>query len=109
MLHRCCDGATATAQLPEIAYQGKVVWNTGSSSGLGKEMGMQLGHMGAKLILSAHTVHALEHVAAYIKAKGNKDVFVLPADMLCIKSLPAVAAKVVSVYGGIDLFVNNAG
>jgi short-subunit dehydrogenase len=33
----------------------------------------------------------------------------LPADMSCIKSLPAVAAKPVSVYGGIDVFVNNAG
>ena len=109
MLRRCCDGATAAAKLPEGAYQGKVVWITGASSGLGKEMSMQLGRMGAKLILTARTVDALEHVAAYINARGNKDVFVLPADMSCIESLPAVAAKAVAVYGSIDVFVNNAG
>ena len=65
--------------------------------------------MGAKLILTARTVDALEHVAECIKAQDNKDVFVLPADMPCIESLPAVAAKAVTVYGGIDVFVNNAG
>ena len=65
--------------------------------------------MGAKLILTARTVDALEHVAECIKARDNKDVFVLPADMPCIESLPAVAAKAVAVYGGIDVFVNNAG
>jgi short-subunit dehydrogenase len=65
--------------------------------------------MGAKLILTARTVDALEHVAECIKAQDNKDVFVLPANMPCIESLPAVAAKAVAVYGSIDVFVNNAG
>lgn len=109
MVRRCCDNVTAAAKLPEGAYKGKMVWITGASSGLGKEMSMQLGRMGAKLILTARTVDALEQIAANIKAAGNKDVLVLPADMSCIESLPAVAAKAVAIYGGVDVFVNNAG
>jgi short-subunit dehydrogenase len=69
---------------------------------------MQPGCMGVKLILTACTVDALEHVAECIIAWGNKNVFVLQADMSCIESLPAVTAKVVAVYGGIGVFANNA-
>ena len=58
MVRRCCDNVTAAAKLPEGAYKGKMVWITGASSGLGKEMSMQLGRMGAKLILTARTVDA---------------------------------------------------
>jgi short-subunit dehydrogenase len=70
---------------------------------------MQLDCMGGKLVLTARTFDALEHIATYIKARGNKDVFVLPADMPCIELLPAVAAKAVTVYVGIHVIVNNAG
>ena len=107
MLRCYCDGGTAAARLPGGAYQGKVVWITGASTSLGRELSMQLGCMGAKLILTACTVDALEHVAECIKAWGNKNVFVLQADMSCIESLPAVAANAVAVYGGIDVFANN--
>jgi NADP-dependent 3-hydroxy acid dehydrogenase YdfG len=70
MLCRCCFGATATAQLLEGAYQGKVIWIRVASSSLSKELSMQLGCMGAKLILMARTVDALEHVTEYINAPG---------------------------------------
>jgi short-subunit dehydrogenase len=109
MLCRCCDGVTASARLPGGAYQGKVVWIMGALSSLGRELSMQLGCMGAKLILTARTVDALEHVAECIKARNNKDVFVLPADMSRIESLPSDGAKAVADYGGIGVFVNNAG
>lgn len=109
MVRRCCDADTAAAKLPRGAYRHRIVWITGASSGIGKELSMQLGSMGAKLILTARNVEALEQIAADIKALGNDSVSVLPADMSNIASLPSIAEKALALYGGIDVFVNNAG
>jgi hypothetical protein len=44
-----CDSATSGATMPKDAYSGQVVWVTGASSGIGKEMAIQLGRQGAKV------------------------------------------------------------
>jgi short chain dehydrogenase len=44
------------------ALRGKVVWITGSSSGIGKHLAITLGKQGVKLVLSARNVSELEKV-----------------------------------------------
>ena len=47
-----------TPSLPRTAFEGNVVWITGASSGIGKEIAMYLAARGAKLILSARNKEA---------------------------------------------------
>ena len=41
-------------------YQGKVVWITGASSGIGKALAIQLDSLGAKLVLSSRNLENAE-------------------------------------------------
>lgn len=47
---------------PESTLRGKVVWITGASSGIGEELAYQLASLGARLIISARRVGALQKV-----------------------------------------------
>lgn len=87
------------------AYDGKVVWITGASSGIGEALARDLGALGAKLILSGRNEAALDAVAA---ACGGPSL-VLPFDTTAFADLPAIAAKALAWQGGIDMLVNNAG
>ena len=110
-LKRSCDSDTARAVLTPQAYAGKVIWITGASSGIGKEMALQVGPLGAKLILTARSVAAMEEVKAQITAAGAspQDVAILPADLASLDELPALAETAIGLFGGVDVFVNNAG
>ncbi|KAL1511181.1 hypothetical protein AB1Y20_005996 [Prymnesium parvum] len=106
-----CDTTTACAKLAPGAYSGKVVWITGASSGIGREMARQLGALGAKLILTAREAEALEKTKALVVAAGASanDVVVLPGDMEKLHALPALSLSAIALFGGVDVLVNNAG
>lgn len=110
-LRSSCDTETLRAKMPASAYRDKVVWVTGASSGIGKELACQLGKHGAKLILTARSAKALEETKAEIVSAGAppQDVVVLTADMEQLAHLPSVTAKAIEAHGGIDVLVNNAG
>eukprot|EP00310_Coccolithus_braarudii_P019133 CAMPEP_0183340702 /NCGR_PEP_ID=MMETSP0164_2-20130417/7161_1 /TAXON_ID=221442 /ORGANISM="Coccolithus pelagicus ssp braarudi, Strain PLY182g" /LENGTH=353 /DNA_ID=CAMNT_0025510877 /DNA_START=10 /DNA_END=1071 /DNA_ORIENTATION=+ len=110
-LHNECDGPTARARLPLGAYNGKCVWITGASSGLGKEFALQLGKLGAKLVLSARREGALADVRAAIIEQGAPatSIVVLPCDLSDLGALPAAAEHAIQAFGGIDVLINNAG
>ena len=109
MLLNHCDGDTRAAVLNPSAYKGKTVWITGASSGLGKELAMQVGQLGAKVILSARGVEAMEAVKAELVAAGFHDVAILPVDLSNLDVLPEVAQRAIACFGGVDVFINNAG
>ena len=97
-----CDTVTARATLPAGAFSGKVVWITGASSGLGREMARQLGKLGAVLILSARSTEGLEETKGEVIAAGARpeDVTVLPLDMEKLSEIPDAAARALEYYGG---------
>jgi dehydrogenase/reductase SDR family member 7B len=89
------------------AFQGKVVWITGASSGIGRSLALAFADSGARLILSARRREALEEVRR--SCPESAEILVLPLDL---EDLPALAAHVAAVldrFGAVDIMVHNAG
>ncbi|RAJ05166.1 short-subunit dehydrogenase [Chitinophaga skermanii] len=89
-------------------YKGKVVWITGASSGIGKELALQLAHTQAKLILTGRNELALatlqEQCLAYTPSCA-----ILPADLAQPELLEPLAQQAIKTFGHIDVLINNAG
>ena len=76
-----CDLASrALGDAPRSAYRGKTVWITGASQGLGEELALHLGSMGAKLILSSRREETLRRVCEAATAAGAEDARALTLD-----------------------------
>ena len=82
---------------------------TGSSSGIGRAIAVELARAGADVVIHcARSVERGKEVAADVAGMGRRSEF-LAADM----SEPSAAARLVerawSLWGGLDVCVNNAG
>ena len=86
-----------------------VIWITGASSGIGEALAYSMAFKGAKLILSARRIEALENVKANCKKNGNSAVKILPLDVSDEDSLASSSVEAKSLFGGIDILINNAG
>jgi short-subunit dehydrogenase len=82
----------------------KVVWITGASSGIGKELSLQMAKAGAKVVLSARTKEKLEEVA-----KSCPNSLVLPLDLASPDNFEALTQQVIDHFGRIDVLINNGG
>ncbi|XP_039822447.1 dehydrogenase/reductase SDR family member 7-like isoform X2 [Panicum virgatum] len=91
---------------------GKVVWITGASRGIGEVLAMQFANLGAKLILSARNKDELERVKQNILSKNpDSRVEVLPMDLSAgEKSLKQVVHAAESLFSnaGVDYMIHNA-
>ena len=52
-------------------FNNKIVWITGASDGIGKEMAIQMAKEGAKIILTARSVDKLKAVKASLAGDGH--------------------------------------
>ncbi len=89
-----------------MRVEGKVAWVTGASSGIGAALASVLAARGARVVLSARRVDRLEQVRALC---GEGRSAVLPMDLADAASLPAKVREAASLFGRIDLLINNAG
>ncbi|TDE02535.1 SDR family oxidoreductase [Flavobacterium sandaracinum] len=88
------------------AINGKIVWITGASSGIGEALAYELAAKNCKLILSARNRDALETV----KSKcSNTEVIILPFDLVDFDNAKNHAEKAIAAFGKIDILVNNGG
>eukprot|EP00929_Paragymnodinium_shiwhaense_P037212 TRINITY_DN19869_c0_g1_i1.p1 TRINITY_DN19869_c0_g1~~TRINITY_DN19869_c0_g1_i1.p1 ORF type:complete len:311 (-),score=82.65 TRINITY_DN19869_c0_g1_i1:113-1045(-) len=99
-------------------FDGRVVWITGASGGLGEALALELcrNSRPAGLILSARRDKELERVKQLClqEAKGAgadlaDKVRVLPLDLAELGSLPSKAADAKKLFGRVDVLVNNGG
>ena len=90
-------------------FKDKVVWITGSSSGIGEATAYEFAREGAKLILTALEADLLEKVAAHCQELGSPKAMPLPFDLSLKDQVADLAEKAWSVFGRIDVFYNNAG
>ena len=88
-------------------FQDKIVWITGASAGIGKEMALQLSKLGATLVLSARRLQALEEVKAQLS--HPEKAMVLSLDMEAPDTFQPAIEKVIDAYGRVDLLFLNAG
>ncbi|XP_010930261.1 uncharacterized protein [Elaeis guineensis] len=92
--------------------EGKVVWITGASRGIGEILARQFASLGAKVILSARNTVELERVQNELISKYSPSrVEVLPLDLSSgEESLKEAVQKAESLFSGagVDYMVHNA-
>ncbi len=86
----------------------RVIWITGASSGIGEALTKQYAlKKDIALIISSRRKSELERVAAQCKPK--KEIAVLPLDLEKTNEVKQTVQKAISIYGHIDLLINNGG
>lgn len=80
---------------------------TGAGRGIGRATSIGLAEAGATVALLARSVDELEEVENVVTARGAT-ALVCPADVGDRRQLAAVAAKLISELGPVDILVNNA-
>ena len=81
---------------------------TGASTGIGRELALQLADQGAWLTLAARDAERLESVAAECRKRGSR-ALVVPTDVSEQVQCENLINRTVTEYGRIDTLVNNAG
>lgn len=89
------------------SFSGKVVWITGASSGIGKELAIQLANLNANIILSARNSEQLEEIKKSLKSPEKH--LVLPLDLSNQENFGELTKKVLSQFGKIDYLFNSGG
>ncbi|XP_001599364.2 dehydrogenase/reductase SDR family protein 7-like [Nasonia vitripennis] len=93
--------------------RGKIVMITGASSGLGEALAHVFYSCGCRLILISRRKQELQRVKDALlnthHTVPTQVPVILPLDLTEINSLPVEVAKVLKMYGRIDILINNAG
>ena len=90
-------------------FEGKIVWITGASSGIGEATAYRMAQENATLILTALERDLLEKVAERCKSLGAPDARPLPFDLSQTEQLPLLAEEARNLFGRVDVLYNNAG
>jgi len=90
------------------AFQGKIVWVTGASSGIGEALVKAFAKEGAVIILSARREEELQRVRKEA-ALNDSNSFVLPIDLYKTDDIYKAVEQVKTKYSTIDILICNAG
>ena len=95
-------------------FQGKTVFITGASRGIGLAIGLRLAQEGANIVIAAKTTEphpklpgTIYTAAAEIEAAGGK-ALPLVVDVREEEQVYAAVEETIRVFGGIDILANNA-
>jgi NAD(P)-dependent dehydrogenase (short-subunit alcohol dehydrogenase family) len=91
---------------PMKTMKGKRIIITGPTSGIGKEIALQLAALGAELILGCRDIKKGKQVASLT---GSSNVVVMPVDTSSQGSIREFAREVRQKYRRLDVLINNAG
>lgn len=90
-----------------MTLQGKVVWVTGASSGIGQALARELAERGARLVLSARRRDRLEALRAACPDPDR--IHVLPMDVSDTDAAEERVRDAGQAFGRVDVMVHNAG
>ncbi len=88
-----------------MSFEGKIVWITGASSGIGAALAREWSERGAHIILSGRNEDRLNEVAADI----GRNTLTLPFDVRDEDAMREATGTAIDWQGGVDIFVANAG
>ena len=89
-------------------FENKLVWITGASSGIGKELTKQLAERGARIVLSSRRTDVLEKIRSQLP--GGKDRhLIIPLDLADSDALLLKAQSMLAEVGVVDILINNGG
>lgn len=94
--------------LDRFRLDGKRLFITGGSRGLGREMALAIAEAGADVVLVARTAESLEATAEAIRSRGRQ-AFALVADVGRPEACQSVCEQVLAEHGPIDILINNVG
>jgi len=89
-------------------YQGKTVWITGASSGIGSQLARLFAEEGARIIISSHDKNELEGVEKDLKAI-SKEVYPVVFDLGNPEEVKEAAERVLEQFKRVDVLMNNGG
>jgi NAD(P)-dependent dehydrogenase (short-subunit alcohol dehydrogenase family) len=92
----------------KYSVQGKTVFITGGSRGLGLLLAREFASRGARVAISARDREALQRAAADVRRFGGQ-VLAIETDITMREEAESAVAQVRSEFGPIDILVNNAG
>lgn len=99
-------GALRGADLFDLSDDVAVV--TGAGRGIGEGIARTLADAGAAVVCAARRADEVERVASDIRAAGGRALAV-PTDVTDRSAVEALAQAAVDEFGGLDVWVNNAG
>jgi NAD(P)-dependent dehydrogenase (short-subunit alcohol dehydrogenase family) len=94
---------------PRLSFENRVVLITGGSRGLGLALARQFAREGASLALLARDRAELDRACDDLRQHGATAVLPIPCDVRKESQVQEAIAMAVSLWGKIDVLVNNAG
>jgi len=91
-----------------MSFKENVVIITGASSGIGRDLALQLAKQGAYLVLASRNEPRLNEVAEKCSNLGGRAI-VVAADVSKEAECKVIIDKTIAEYGRIDTLINNAG
>lgn len=88
---------------------GQVALVTGCSTGLGVQMAKALASQGANIVALARRQNLIDEVAADLEKTYGVKAIGVACDITDSEKVEAAVAKVMEVFGRIDILINNAG
>lgn len=88
---------------------GKIVFITGASSGIGEECAVAFAEKGCNLILTARRSKILEKLADKIRSRFNVRIYIQKLDVKNKSEVDWVVNSLPTEWKNIDILVNNAG
>ena len=88
-------------------FSNKIIWITGASSGIGKDLAIELSNQSAKIILSSRRKEDLKLVKNACKSSSEVKIVVL--DLEDYTNLQPKVDEALAAFGTIDILVNNGG
>ncbi len=90
-----------------MKVDGKTIWITGASSGIGEALTYHLDNKACKLILSARNEAELHKVKS--KCKHQENITIVPLDLSAFSNMNASVQTALKIVGNIDILINNGG
>ncbi len=92
-----------------MKLQGKIIFVTGASSGIGAATALAFAAEGARLLVAARRAEKLAEVAALAGERGAEDVHSIALDVRDRQAVQQAINGLPAEWAGIDVLVNNAG